>query len=49
LLLQIPKAHKVVLPLAGHMSNMEAPGQFSDIVLEFLAKVPPDQSGPAVA
>ena len=35
---QIPDARKVVLPGAGHMSNMENPGSFNDAVMGFLAK-----------
>lgn len=34
---QIPEARKVVLPDVGHMSNMEAPDRFNEIVLGFLA------------
>ena len=34
---QIPKARKVILPGVGHMSNMEAPDRFNEIVLTFLA------------
>jgi pimeloyl-ACP methyl ester carboxylesterase len=33
----IPGAQKVVLPGAGHMTNMEAPVSFNDVVLDFLA------------
>jgi pimeloyl-ACP methyl ester carboxylesterase len=33
----IPGARKVVLPGVGHMSNMEAPERFNEVVLEFLA------------
>ncbi len=32
----IPTAEKVVLPGAGHMANMEAPGKFNSILLDFL-------------
>jgi pimeloyl-ACP methyl ester carboxylesterase len=34
---QIPEARKVVLPGVGHMSNMEDPSRFNEIVLNFLA------------
>jgi pimeloyl-ACP methyl ester carboxylesterase len=34
---QIPAARKVVLPDVGHVSNMEDPGKFNEIVLGFLA------------
>lgn len=34
---QIPEARKVVLPGVGHMSNMEDPDRFNEIVLGFLA------------
>jgi pimeloyl-ACP methyl ester carboxylesterase len=33
---RIPRARKIVLPRAGHMSNMEAPGEFNAAVLSFL-------------
>ena len=36
---QIPNARKVVLPGIGHMSNMEAPNRFNEIVLNFLADI----------
>jgi 3-oxoadipate enol-lactonase len=36
---RIPGARKVVLPYAGHMSNMEEPDSFNKIVLNFLAQV----------
>lgn len=36
---QIPKARKAVLPGVGHLSNMEAPGRFNEIVLSFLAEL----------
>jgi 3-oxoadipate enol-lactonase len=36
---QIANAHKVTLSNAGHMSNMEAPDRFNEIVLSFLADV----------
>lgn len=36
---QIPGARKAVIPNAGHMSNMEAPAAFNDLLLEFLAGV----------
>jgi pimeloyl-ACP methyl ester carboxylesterase len=32
----IPNARKVVLPAVGHMSNMEAPEKFNEVVLSFL-------------
>jgi pimeloyl-ACP methyl ester carboxylesterase len=32
----IPGAHPVRLAQAGHMSNMEAPGPFNEVVLDFL-------------
>ncbi|HEX8917359.1 MAG TPA: alpha/beta fold hydrolase [Chloroflexota bacterium] len=34
----IPHAETAVIPAAGHMSNMEAPAQFNDIVLRFLSR-----------
>lgn len=34
---KIPACRKIVLPGAGHMSNLEAPDLFNPIVLEFLA------------
>jgi pimeloyl-ACP methyl ester carboxylesterase len=34
---QIPNARKVVIPGAGHMSNMENPVLFNQIVLDFLS------------
>ena len=37
LLRGIPRARKVVLPRVGHMANMEAPGPFNEVVLNFLA------------
>jgi pimeloyl-ACP methyl ester carboxylesterase len=33
---KIPNCRKVVLPGAGHLSNMEAPEQFNQLVLNFL-------------
>ncbi|MGA7730598.1 MAG: alpha/beta hydrolase [Chloroflexia bacterium] len=36
---RIRGARKVVLPEAGHMSNMEAPGRFNDAVLRFLGGI----------
>ncbi len=36
---QIPNARKVVLPGAGHMSNMEDSDRFNEIVFGFLADV----------
>ena len=35
---EVPKARRVVLPDAGHMSNMEAPGAFNEAVLSFLSE-----------
>ena len=35
---RIPGAKKVVMPGVGHMSNMEDPERFNEIVLEFLAE-----------
>jgi pimeloyl-ACP methyl ester carboxylesterase len=35
----IPNARKVVLPGVGHMSNMEDPDRFNEIVLSFLANL----------
>lgn len=35
---RIPDAEKVVIHGVGHMSNMEAPAQFNEIVFNFLAK-----------
>jgi len=32
----IPNARKIVLPSVGHISNMESPESFNEIVLEFL-------------
>jgi pimeloyl-ACP methyl ester carboxylesterase len=37
---RIPGARKVVLPGAGHMSNMENPAAFNRAVLGFLADLP---------
>ena len=34
---QVPGAEKVVIPGVGHMSNMEDPKRFNEIVLEFLS------------
>jgi 3-oxoadipate enol-lactonase len=34
---RIPNARKVVIPRVGHMSNMEAPGRFNALLLDFLA------------
>jgi 3-oxoadipate enol-lactonase len=34
---EIPGARKAVLPDVGHMANMEAPEQFNDVLLSFLA------------
>jgi 3-oxoadipate enol-lactonase len=34
---EIPGARKAVLPDVGHMANMEAPEQFNEILLSFLA------------
>lgn len=34
---QIPEARKVVLPGVGHMSNMEDPTRFNELILSFLA------------
>lgn len=36
---RIPHARKVVIPSVGHMANMEAPQQFNDAVLSFIARV----------
>jgi len=36
---QIPNAHKIVLPSVGHMSNMEDPARFNEVVLNFLAGI----------
>lgn len=36
---EIPNARKVVLPRVGHMSNMEDPDKFNEVVLSFLADV----------
>ena len=38
---QIVNAHKVILPDAGHMSNMEAADRFNETVLGFLANIEP--------
>lgn len=35
----ISGAEKVILPQVGHMSNMESPGKFNEIVLDFLSKI----------
>jgi pimeloyl-ACP methyl ester carboxylesterase len=35
---RIPKSRRVVMPGVGHMANMEDPGQFNNIVLDFLAE-----------
>lgn len=35
----IPGAKRIVLPGAGHMTNMEAPGAFDEAVLPFLTEV----------
>ncbi len=40
----IPKAQLVVIPNAGHMSNLERPGPFNDAVREFCRTHPPRQS-----
>jgi pimeloyl-ACP methyl ester carboxylesterase len=36
----IPGARLAVIPRAGHLSNVEAPGQFSAEVREFCLSVP---------
>ncbi|MGH2615227.1 MAG: alpha/beta fold hydrolase [Thermomicrobiales bacterium] len=36
---RIPSARKAVVPEAGHMANMDAPGAFNRVVLDFLASV----------
>jgi pimeloyl-ACP methyl ester carboxylesterase len=36
---RIPDARSVVLPSAGHMTNMEAPDQFNEVVERFLGVV----------
>jgi 3-oxoadipate enol-lactonase len=36
---QIPNAHKIVFPGVGHMSNMENPAKFNEVVLNFLAGI----------
>ena len=35
----VPNARKVVLPGVGHLSNMEAPEAFNEVVLGFLAEI----------
>jgi pimeloyl-ACP methyl ester carboxylesterase len=40
----IPKAHLVVIPNAGHMSNLERPAPFNHAVREFCRTHPPRQS-----
>jgi pimeloyl-ACP methyl ester carboxylesterase len=35
---RIPNAAKVVMSGVGHMSNMEDPARFNEIVLGFLSK-----------
>ncbi|MEO8690932.1 MAG: alpha/beta hydrolase [Solirubrobacteraceae bacterium] len=40
----IPNAQLVVIPNAGHMSNLERPGPFNDAVREFCRTHPPRQS-----
>ena len=37
---RIPHAQKVIIPGAGHMSNMEAPAAFNSVVLQFLDRLP---------
>jgi len=34
----IAGAQKVVIPTAGHMSNMDEPERFNEVVLQFLAR-----------
>jgi pimeloyl-ACP methyl ester carboxylesterase len=41
-------ARRVVLSNVGHMANMEAPQQFNEVVLEFLAKVAVNASRPNI-
>jgi len=36
---RIPNAHRVTLPDAGHMANMDAPEAFNRVVLDFLALI----------
>lgn len=36
---QIPGAQKAVLPGVGHMSNMESPERFNEVVLHFLEEI----------
>jgi pimeloyl-ACP methyl ester carboxylesterase len=36
---RIPGAKKIVMSGVGHMSNMEDPDRFNEIVLGFLAEV----------
>jgi pimeloyl-ACP methyl ester carboxylesterase len=36
---RIPGAKKIVMSGVGHMSNIEAPDRFNEIVLGFLAEV----------
>jgi len=33
---QVPRARKIVIPNVGHMSNMEAPGEVNQVIIEFL-------------
>ena len=35
----IPKATKVIIPGVGHISNMEAPEKFNEVVLSFLSEI----------
>lgn len=37
---EIPAARQATLPKAGHMSNMEAPDAFNQVVLDFLNSLP---------
>jgi pimeloyl-ACP methyl ester carboxylesterase len=36
---RIPGAHKAVVPGVGHMSNMEDPARFNEVVLAFLSSI----------
>ena len=36
---QIPGAKKVILTGVGHLSNMEDPKRFNEVVLDFLASI----------
>jgi 3-oxoadipate enol-lactonase len=41
---ELPRAEMVVLPEAGHLSNLESPGAFGEAFAGFLGRLPPAQA-----